>query len=280
MKMRKMVLWALLGIAAAANATDWQAFMNSSPRTRLALQDTTAAEDSTAYEEEALVEEYAPDLKNVGKGLIFSAVVPGTGQLYAGSYWKALGFLAVEAASWYFYSDYQQQGNQIEDEYEGYADANWSEEKYWQAIASMSGLAASDIDALREWEHANFSHGLHLTKDQQYYEMIGKYNQFNYGWNDVYSSTPSPTDKMDYLKEQKISEKRLYYETRRNASNQAFKHATTSLTVVILNHMASALDAAWSISRHNRTAAEARLYFEPRQLDRQRYTALTLRLDW
>ncbi|HQG44998.1 MAG TPA: hypothetical protein PLG50_05020, partial [bacterium] len=161
-----------------------------------------------------------------------------------------------------------------------YADSNWSEEKYWQAIASMSGKPVGDIEALREWEHLNFSHGLHLTKDQQYYEMIGKYNQFNYGWNDIYTTTPSPTDKMTYLKDQIRSPRRLYYETRRDASNRNFKHATTCLTVVILNHMTSALEAAFSVSRHNREVAEARLYFEPRQMDQKHYSALTLRVDW
>jgi len=275
MKMKKVLLAALVGLAAVANAGDWHDFILASPHTRLALADTLAAPDSSA---EAAVYEIAP--KMPAKALLLSAVVPGAGQIYDGSWLKALGFLGVEAASWYFYSDYQSKGKDIETEYEKYADTNWSEAQYWQAIASMSGKPAGDIEALREWEHLNFSHGLHLTKDQQYYEMIGKYNQFNYGWNDIYTTTPSPTDKMTYLKEQIRSPRRLYYETRRDASNRNFKHATTCLTVVILNHMTSALEAVWTVSRHNREIAAAQLYFEPLQQDAKRYTALTLRVDW
>ncbi len=273
--MKKVLLAALLTTAAVAQAGDWHDFILTSPRTRLALADTAAIQDSTDQSAETWVTPKMP-----AKALLLSAVLPGAGQIYDGEYLKALGFLAVEAASWYFYSGYQGKGNDIEDEYEKYADTHWSEDKYWQAIASMSGKPADDIEALREWEHLNFSHGLHLTKDQQYYEMIGKYNQFNYGWNDIYTTTPSPTDKMTYLKEQVRSPRRLYYETRRDASNRNFKHATTCLTVVILNHMASALESAWSVSHHNREIAEARLYFEPRQMDQQRYSALTLRVDW
>jgi len=53
---------------------------------------------------------------------LFSAVVPGSGQLYAGSYWKTLGFVAIEAASWYMYIHYNQRGKDIEDQFEIYAD--------------------------------------------------------------------------------------------------------------------------------------------------------------
>lgn len=269
---RETVLMVSLALTAAAGATDWREFMIAAPRMQFALQDTAdEAVESSGY---------AIDAKNGGKALIFSAVLPGAGQLYAGSYLKALGFIAVEAAGWYLYSDFTGDGNRIEDEFEAYANLNWSEDQYWNAISSMAGLSMDDRDALREWEHANFSHGLHLEKDQQYYEMIGKYNQFNYGWIDVYNDTPRPTDKIIYLKEQERSEKRLYYEGRRNASNTAFKRATGSLTLVMINHLASALDAVWTVSRHNRNIAEARLLVEPRRLDLQPYSALTLRVDW
>ncbi|HNY91783.1 MAG TPA: hypothetical protein PL189_08620 [bacterium] len=266
-----VALFAALVLAGTAGATDWREFMIAAPSAQIALQDTV-------FEE--VEEEYTVDARNGGKALIFSAALPGAGQLYAGSYLKALGFIAVEAAGWYLYSDFSGEGNRIEDEFEAYANQNWSEDQYWNAIASLAGLSVDNREALREWEHANFSHGLHLEKDQQYYEMIGKYNQFNYGWNDVYNTTPRPTDKIIYLKEQERSAKRLYYEGRRNASNTAFKRATGSLTLVMINHLASALDAVWTVSRHNRSIAEARLLFEPRHLDQHPYSALTLRVDW
>ncbi len=175
-------------------------------------------------------------------------------------------------------SSYNSDGNKIEDEYEAYANTHWSESKYWDWIAHRSGLARDNLDALREYERQAFSHGLHVEKDQQYYEMIGKYDQFNYGWDDIAADLIGQTEIAYWRKNP--SQLRLYYETRRDASNRAFKHATTSITAVMLNHLVSSIDAVWTVSRHNRTVAEARLYFEPRQMDQQRYTALTLRMNW
>ena len=51
-------------------------------------------------------------------------------------------------------------------------------------IIATVGPACETREALRDWEGSQFSHGLHRDKDQQYYEMIGKYHQFSWGWDD------------------------------------------------------------------------------------------------
>ncbi len=269
--MKKILLFAVLIAVGSAGATDWETFMRETPRTAFSLQDTIyeEGEDGEYYEE------VMP--KSVGKALIFSSVIPGSGQLYAGSYLKSVGFLAIEAASWYFYSKYTRDGRDIEDEFETYADTYWSEDKYWDWIAHQSGISRNDLTALRNWEHDAFSHGLHEQKDQQYYEMIGKYDQFNYGWSDTDASLIAKD--IPYWRDNP-STKRLYYETRRDASNKAFKSATTSVTAAILNHIVSALDAAYTVNRNNKSIAEATLYFEPKRMESRTYTALTLRVDW
>lgn len=277
--MRYYLVIVMVLLAGAAGATDWSDFMSATPRTLLAQQDTTASA-AGALQAPAVPELPGGSHKNGGKALLLSAILPGAGQAYSGSWLKAAGFLAVEATGWYLYSSYSAKGDDIEKEYLAFAQAHWSEEQYWLAIASMSGLTPGNIDALREWEHSNFSHGLHVDKDQQYWEMIGKYNQFNYGWDDVYIDTPRPVDKLAYLNEQEVSERRLHYVGRRDDSNTALRHATISASLVMINHLCSALDATWTVARQNRTAAEARLYFEPRRLGPTPYTALTLRMDW
>jgi len=254
-----------------AFAADWQNLYTHSPRQIIALQDTLSGGDESAANVEYV------DLKSPGKAFLFSAVVPGTGQLYAGSYLKAAGFLAIEAVSWYAYIHYTQLGKDREDQFEIYADSYWSEDKYWDWIAHQSGKPREDLDALREWEHDTFSHGLHVSKDQQYYEMIGKYDQFNYGWSDV---DPSYIGEDIPYWRNNPSSLRLHYETMRNGSNQAFKHATTGVTIVILNHILSGLEAAWSVTRDNREIAQASLQFEPRRLDDRPYNALTLQIKW
>lgn len=269
--MKKVPLLAVLITVGCAGASDWERFMVETPRYAMAIQDTIYEDD----EEDEYYELIEP--KSVGKALLFSATLPGTGQLYAGSYLKAAGFVAIEAAGWYLYSKYNADGNKIEDEFELYADTYWSEDKYWDWIAHHSGISRNDMTALRRWEHDSFSHGLHEQKDQQYYEMIGKYDQFNYGWADTDASLIAK--EIPYWRDYP-SARRLHYEIRRDASNKAFKNATTSVSIAILNHIVSALDAAWSVSRHNRSIAEAHLYFEPKTIDTRTFTALTLRMEW
>lgn len=213
-------------------------------------------------------------LKSVKKGMLFSAVVPGTGQLYQGNYWKAAAFLAVEAIGWTLYITKTSEGNDIEDEFHAYADEHWSENDYWDWISMHSGLERSNVEALRDWEHDHFSHGLHREKDQQYYEMIGKYDQFNYAWDD------SDLGLLDEGFTQALrSENRLYYEDRRDASNKAFKKATTGVTLVLFNHILSAVEAAWSISRDN-NQINAQLYGSYINHNHQAVPAMTLSMNW
>ena len=246
-----VALFAALVLAGTAGATDWREFMIAAPSAQIALQDTV-------FEE--VEEEYMVDARNGGKALIFSAALPGAGQLYAGSYLKALGFIAVEAAGWYLYSDFSGEGNRIEDEFEAYANQNWSEDQYWNAIASLAGLSVDNREALREWEHANFSHGLHLEKDQQYYEMIGKYiGQFGFGWDDIFLGPTGPFRGDDpatpYFDNQgQAAARSLSYMDMRYDSNQLLERSSIATQIALLNHVASALDASFTVRAMNREA--------------------------
>lgn len=197
---------------------------------------------------------------------VASAVVPGAGQAYAGSYWKTLGFVSVEAASWFFYVRWDKDGDDIKRDFRQFADTHWREDEYWAWIAQESGHSSTDMNALRQWEREHFSHSLHEQKDQQYYEMIGKYDQFNIGWDDT--NTPRGRN----------SARRDYYETLRDKSNKAYKKAATCEMIALANHCLSALDAAWTVSRHNRRAVRTSLRIVP--MPETGDYALTLRVTW
>jgi hypothetical protein len=186
-------------------------------------------------------------LKKPGLGLLFSATVPGTGEFYAGSWIKGAAFLGAEIALWIGYSKFTDKGNEWEAIFHDYANTHWSEPDYWVAMAQeagMSGVTTSNysdvLDELREYERLNYSHGLHVEKDQQYYEMIGKYHQFKWGWDD-YKEGDNP-----------LTPNRDYYEGLRDNSNQEFHKASTCAMVILGNHVLSALDAAWTIGRANK----------------------------
>ncbi|MDZ7270582.1 MAG: hypothetical protein ONB17_03105 [candidate division KSB1 bacterium] len=196
-------------------------------------------------------ESASPRAKSGALAAVASGVVPGAGQLYAGSYWKALGFLVAEVTSWTLYAHWDKEGDRIKTQFRQFADTHWREEEYWAWIALESGRPLTDMAALREWEREHFSHFLHEQKDQQYYEMIGKYDQFNIGWDDT--NTPRGRD----------SARRDYYETLRDNSNKAYKKAAACQMVALANHGLSALDAAWTVSRHNRRTVRTSLRIVP-----------------
>ncbi len=258
----------LLAAPAMAQHRDWNEFVHNSPKNQFAFSMPQDAQDQAPPTASG-------DMYSVKKAMLFSAVLPGAGQAYTGSWLKAGGFLLVEAVSWTVYAIYTGEGKQIEDEFQDYADTHWSEDDYWVWIAGHAGLPRDDLEALREWEHDNFSHGLHRQKDQQYYEMIGKYDQFNYAWDD------SDIGLLDTGWDQSLrSKNRLYYEDRRHASNNAFKTATWGLTVAMLNHLFSAAEAALGAKWKNDAGLAAGVNVKPLYRNGRMYTALSLNLSW
>ncbi|HPN33478.1 MAG TPA: DUF5683 domain-containing protein [bacterium] len=264
-----LLMWST--VVLAQTPSRWQDFMVQTPHYQFAW---VAPQDTVEETDEAYEDEYV-DLKSPKKAFVLSALIPGSGQIYNQSWLKAGAFLAIEAASWIFYSHYTQKGQDIDAEFKAYADAHWSENEYWDYIARRSGQDRSDLEALRTWEKNNYSHSLHRVKDQQYYEMIGKYDQFNAGWDD------SEVGLWDNGFSTALrSQNRLAYDDRRDDSNRAFKNATSMATIAIINHLVSGFDAAWSSHRFNQSQLEASLHLTPRYWDHRSCTALTLDLRW
>jgi hypothetical protein len=188
-------------------------------------------------------------LKKPAIGAALSAVIPGAGECYADSWLKGTLFFAAEIALWIGYGHFSDEGRTWDDTFTRFADEHWSEPKYWVYMAGpgQANIAGVDVnnyqqylDQLRIFEKENYTHGLHLVKDQQYYEMIGKYNQFHAGWDDFEEGKPILTPNRDE------------YDGMRYKSNKAFKNASACAMGVLLNHVLSSLDAGWTIRSGNR----------------------------
>ncbi|MCH9008871.1 hypothetical protein IIA29_12875, partial [candidate division KSB1 bacterium] len=107
--------------------------------------------------------------KSVTKAVLFSAAIPGTGQLYNGSAWKGAAFLVLEAVAIFAHFHYDGEGDQLEDRFEALADGQWNEGAYWDWIFEISDVDdRNDDSALRKYEKATFSHFLPEKKNQQY----------------------------------------------------------------------------------------------------------------
>jgi len=177
----------------------------------------------------------ATGFKSPAKGLLFSLTVPGSGEIYAKSWIKGLVFVGIETGAWVIYAVHQHKGNDLERDYTAYADKYWSAAVWTQWWESLS----------EEDQQVYSHHELPETKTQQYYEMIGKYQKYNAGWDDVrWVPGVVTTD---------TSKKSLYYMALRGRSNDELKLATTATALVLANHVLSALDAVWTIKRYNKT---------------------------
>ncbi len=94
-----------------------------------------------------------------------------------------------------------------------------------------------------------FTHFLPAHGDQQYYELIGKYPQFRQGWDDspYAKGNTNFTAFMDYS-----TTNSGYYMDQRGKANSLFAVASTAIGVVLVNHFASAIEAAIWAHNHNK----------------------------
>lgn len=214
-----------------------------------------------------------PARKSVWLASGLSIVLPGAGQFYAKSYWKSALFLAIEATAWTLAAVYDGKGDEKTDFFEGLADQNWSVVRYGQYTEqhltggrTFNWLVSNDA-ALPPWDRVDwgelnnmerafsaqpgggfYSHTLPRRPEQQYYELIGKYTQYNQGWNDA-----DPTLPPDYsVLNANLTPTFLHYSQLRGEANDYYSVAKTFVTVAIVNHVISAIDAALTASSYNR----------------------------
>jgi hypothetical protein len=197
---------------------------------------------------------------------IFSLLIPGAGEIYAESYWRAAIFIAAEAAFWYYNISNNKKGDDQTDLFQRYADQHWSLVRYAEWLNAYAktfpgGDKAVPIridqnTALPPWERVNwddlhitesvipeFSHRLPAHGDQQYYELIGKYQQYNHGWDDS-----DPNTAIYYTN---VTARFHEYSGMRGKANSFYNTASTFAAVIVINHVLSALDAAWSAAIFN-----------------------------
>ncbi len=201
-----------------------------------------------------------------------SLVIPGAGEFYSESYLKSAIFLVAEAALWALAYSYDHKADRQTDFFQNYANAHWSVVNYAQYALSHYAPAGGNYqviipgtEALRarypwmcvNWAELNrmetdisataagqyYSHMLPQYNTQQYYELIGKYPQFNQGWDD---HPPS------FTYGNQLSAELLYYSGERGKANTYYTTASTYVAIVLLNHVVSTVDAVLSAGSYNR----------------------------
>ncbi len=220
---------------------------------------------------------------------IFSLIVPGSGEIYSKSYLKAGIFLAVEATLITVGIIYNKKGDNQTSNFENYADQNWSVVRYakWlvdnrETLGLPSDLTYGDIitndnQSLPPWKQVNFqklnfyetqvvegagfTHKLPVHGDQQYFELIGKYHQYNPGWDDYSQGTDYRT----------LTPHFVLYSGMRGDANDLYNVSTKAVAGIYINHILSALDAAWTTTIYNKEFA---MQFRVKPLDMAEGTVL------
>lgn len=197
--------------------------------------------------------------KSSKRAFLLSALVPGLGEWYAGSKKRGLIFFGAEAALVGMWVAWTGKGNDLEEEFRAVADEHWDPLNYlaWRgstisnnssithALPCSSEVVEVYIPAMRQSGSADFG-GCAPSQIQQYYELIGKYDQYVAGWTDVVrrstgnAAVPTEVDSVENFH----SERRLRYEDQRDESNRFLKRASTISGVILINHVISAIDAA------------------------------------
>jgi len=187
-----------------------------------------------------------------------SALLPGSGEFYAERYLKSAIFLALEAAFVTAAIVYENKGDDQTVFYRAYADQHWSVVSYGQYTEqyeippAQQGTYVWYQNGTVNWDELNrmeravgtyYSHTLPPYGSQQYYELIGKYPQYNQGWDDA---EPGKFNHGDPL-----TPNFLYYAEERGKANDYYSASSTAIVFIVLNHIVSAADAAWSASSYN-----------------------------
>lgn len=126
--------------------------------------------------------------------VVLSLLVPGTGEIAMGYYWRGAALVAAEITAWTGWVHYHDKGLDSRAEYERFADAHWNTDRWierhaiWQDPVYQGEDPTYDNLELYgpEWEGWPPYHTWHSKEEekQNYYENIGKYDWFISGWDD------------------------------------------------------------------------------------------------
>ena len=242
----------------------------------------------------------SPNYRYPGRAMILSLVVPGAGQLYVGRPLKSVLYLGVEVAAIVTWDRYRKLGDSKTQAFKASADEHW-DFRVWLAtfalyqtgqwgtedgqvyvgpegthhlefFVDMDGDGRPEIfgntsdDSKRLLQllaSPDTNSFVFIQKNNEYYENIGKYNQFFSGWDDASTSSVIEDRASGLIA---ITDNRTLYLKLRTETNQLKSIASYAVSALMFNHVISAVDAIFTSSRWNSTHARrlsGRLWFDP-----------------
>jgi hypothetical protein len=176
--------------------------------------------------------------KSVGIAILASLALPGMGELYSGSFSSGKYFLGAEGVLWLTYAVFQVYGDALRDDARAYAVAH--------AGISLSGKNDQFFVDLGNFANVD-DYNQKRLRDRQVERLYDPALGFGWSWDSETS--------------------RLSYRDQRIASDNIYNDRKFVLAAILVNHVASAINAARSAIAHNKeTAALGDLQFSARLL--------------
>jgi hypothetical protein len=228
--------------------------------------------------------------------MLYSIILPGAGQWYNKSpAWKIGLFAGIEAASIFSGLQWKKKAEDIRLQYEIFADQNWDLETWvfntlntpignyadvhingtHKLILVLSGSLAEQYgnyvssDSLENNAHWVYTGEVNVLRDRDFYENIGKYDQFVGGWTDCYDPSDIQYTFPQWFEVEKdvgdsteiiiSTPNKQDYVGQRARSNNYLNMAKYAVSAVMFNHVISALEAVWSTQIRNRTKKERKV---------------------
>jgi len=247
---------------------------NSSP-----IADTTTLPASTVSLNEFLIPPSTPpptNEKSIRNAIIFSAVLPGAGQFYVDQYeWTAYVFPVIEIGLWAGLIYFHNKGISKEREYERYA-LQYYHREYQKEIQQILIDHGSSDSAFYE----NGFFRLDETNTQHFFEDIGKYDKYIFGWEDWYQTFYVDTHgaiPWEFVDQKFVgpvdSPLRDTYIAMRNKAKEYYSTSRSMRYFIVANHALSALDAFRVAKRHNRQVNRQQSYSKGIQIRPELQTA-------
>jgi TM2 domain-containing membrane protein YozV len=167
----------------------------------------------------------APEKKKPGLAIIYSLLLPGMGELYAGSYSTGKYFTIAEGALWGVFIGMNTYGN-------------WQKDRYKSLAASKGGVQLEG-------------------KDDDYFATISEYLNIDDYNNDkaLDRSFDEMYDRSEYYWDWR-GEDRKQYRSLWLSSEQTFNDVRFVVGALIVNRIASAINAVRSVAAYNKSIDE------------------------
>jgi len=212
------------------------------------------------------VEEFETSSKRKsGWPILFSLILPGAGEASMG-YTRGYFMMAADILAWTQVSKYHSDGGELKDEYivfaddhytdemllEGYLDGGSDPERSEEGHTYFGWAADHNFNTLDDLNHLP----LYVSKEddfREYYENLGKWDQFIFGWDDYTRASEAdypyegyvPTGDRADLQHPWVSRNREAYRLMRDASNDAYKSRDRWLYVNIGLRVFSVIQTAY-----------------------------------